>query len=161
MRTLYLVPTNITEANEFIRQYHRHHKPAQGGLFAVAAARISDNQVCGVAIIGRPIARMMDNGWTAEVTRTATDGTRNANGILYGAAWRAARALGYKKLITYTLKSESGSSLRAARFICLGEVGGGTWSRENRPRVDKHPLQKKLRWEISVPPRPARDPAED
>ncbi len=146
MKDLMLVPTTISDANEYVSQEHRHHKPTQGGLFAVAVARIIDNQICGVAIIGRPVARMLDDGWTAEVTRTATDGTKNANSLLYGAAWRAVRALGYKKLITYTLESESGISLRASGWKCLGQCGGGSWSRENRPRIDKHPLQKKIKW---------------
>lgn len=90
---------------------------------------------------------MADNGWTLEVNRTCTDGTKNANSMLYGACRRAAFALGYRKLLTYTLPSESGGSLRAAGWKCLGEAGGGKWSRESRPRVDTHPTQAKLRWE--------------
>ena len=100
-----------------------------------------------MAIVGRPISRLFDDGWTVEVTRVATDGTQNACSMLYGAAWRAAQALGYKRLVTYSLPEEGGASLRAAGYRCVGECGGGTWNRTTRPRVDEHPLQMKLRWE--------------
>ena len=109
-----------------------------------------EHGVCGVAIVGRPIARNFDNGWTAEVNRTCTNGHKNANSMLYGAAWRAAKAIGYKRLITYTLKDEPGTSLIAAGWRLVGECGGGSWSRKNRPRVDLHPLQRKLLWEVTV-----------
>jgi hypothetical protein len=92
---------------------------------------------------------MNDDGWTAEVTRLATTGERNACSMLYRAAWRAAKALGYRRLITYTLPEEGGASLRGARFKCLGQAGGGNWGRDSRPRVDKHPTQRKLKWELS------------
>lgn len=103
----------------------------------------------GVAIVGRPVARLLDNGWTLEVNRVCTDGARNACSMLYGAAWRAAKALGFRRLITYTLPEEGGASLRASGWYCVGERGGGTWDRPNnsRPRVDKHPTQVKLLWE--------------
>lgn len=83
------------------------------------------------------------------MTRLATDGTRNACSMLYGACWRAARALGWRRLVTYTLPSEGGASLRAAGWRLLGEAGGGSWSCESRPRVDRHPTQTKLRWEAA------------
>jgi hypothetical protein len=119
------------------------------GLFAVACANDAGD-VVGVAIVGRPLARMLQDGFTAEVTRVATDGTRNACSLLYGAAWRACRALGYRKLVTYTLPEEGGGSLRGAGWKCLGEAGGGKWSRADRPRVDAHPTQVKMRWEMSA-----------
>jgi hypothetical protein len=140
-----LSPVTLREANSFVELNHRHHKRVRGCLFCVG---ISDNElVRGVAIIGRPVSRMLDDGWTAEVTRVCTDGVKNGCSMLYGAAWRAARALGYQRLITYTLTDESGISLRAAGWICIGQAGGGSWNREARPRVDTHPTQKKLRWE--------------
>lgn len=146
---LRIVPANLAEANEFVRQHHRHHAPVPGCKFTLA---VSDGEkIVGVAIVGRPVARLLDDGWTLEVNRTCTDGTRNANSILYGAAWRAAKALGYQKLITYTLPEEGGASLRAAGWLCIGERGGGTWNRDKRPRVDLHPLQTKLLWEMNVP----------
>jgi len=145
---LQIVPITLKEANEFVRRYHRHHKPVPGCKFCVAVAN-ENNEIVGVAIVGRPVARYLNDGWTLEVSRTCTDGTKNANSMLYGAAWRVARALGYRKLITYTLPEESGISLRAAGWRCVGEAGGDSWNRPNcgRPRVDLEPLQIKLRWE--------------
>lgn len=143
-----VVPCTIAEAKAFVEQHHRHHDAPLGGLFAVACA--DDEQVRGVAVVGRPVARMLDDGWTVEVTRVATDGAANTCSMLYGAAWRAAKALGYKKLITYTLLEEGGASLRAAGFECSGPAGGGTWNRKARPRVDTHPTQQKIRWEKSA-----------
>src|SRR5690606_13651728 len=101
-------------------------------------------------IVGRPVSRMLQDGWTAEVTRCCTDGARNACSLLYRAAWRAARAMGYLRLITYTLPKEGGASLRGAGWTCIGIAGGGSWSRRARPRVDTHPKQRKLRWEIAA-----------
>jgi hypothetical protein len=121
--------------------------PPQGGLFAVAVA--DESGVRGVAIVGRPVARLLADDFTAEVTRLCTDGARNACSMLYGAAWRAARALGYRRLVTYTLPEEGGSSLRAAGWRLVGEAGGGSWSRVARARVDTHPTQRKLRWEAA------------
>jgi hypothetical protein len=142
---LELVPITLREANAFVRAHHRHHPPARG---CVAVVAVSDLEaVRGVAIIGRPKARRAQDGWTAEVTRVCTDGARNACSMLYGAAWRAARALGYRRLITYTLPSEGGASLRGAGFRLVAETRGGSWSRAARPRVDMHPTQAKLRWE--------------
>lgn len=142
-----LAPITIKEAARFIKAHHRHHRPPQGGLFAVGVER--DGVLVGVAVVGRPVARKADDGRTAEVTRLATDGTRNACSMLYGACWRAARALGYQRLITYTLKTETGDSLRGAGWTLVGEAGGGSWSRPSRPREDKHPTQSKLRWEVA------------
>jgi hypothetical protein len=143
--SLELVPITLREANRFVEQHHRHHQPSRGCRFCVAVAK--SGEVVGVAIITRPVARRLDDGWTAEVSRVATDGTRNACSKLYGAAWRAARSLGFRRLITYTLPEEGGASLRGAGWRCVGEAGGGSWSRRDRPRVDLHPLQQKLRWE--------------
>lgn len=141
---LQIVPCSIQDAKEYVRQFHRHHIPPVSGLFAVACSE--GDKLCGVAIVGRPVARKLQDTWTAEVTRVATDGTKNACSILYAACWRAARALGYRKLITYTLKSESGISLRAAGWITVGETEGRSWNVKTRPRVDKHPLGYKLKW---------------
>ena len=148
-----IVPTTLREACAFVERHHRHHRAPQGGLFAVAVAEGSE--VVGVVIVGRPVARMADNGWTAEVTRLCTLGARNACSMLYQAAWRTARAMGYRKLITYTLPEEGGTSLRAAGWRLIGEAGGGSWNRESRPRVDLHPTQEKLKWErTTVTPTP-------
>jgi hypothetical protein len=145
---LEIQPISFGEACEFVRQYHRHHLPPVGAKFSLA---VNDGEkVVGVAIVGRPVARLSDNGWTLEITRCCTDGTKNACSALYGACWRAARALGYRRLITYTLPSEGGASLTAANYKCLGEAGGGSWNRRERPRIDQHPLQTKLLWEMTA-----------
>lgn len=146
---LELCPVTIREANRFVESHHRHHKPRNhANFFAVGAS--AGGEIVGVAIVSQPNARFLCDGYTAEVTRLATDGTRNACSMLYRAAWRAARALGYRRLITYTLPEEGGASLRASGFKLIGEAGGGEWSREGRPRVDEHPLQEKLRWELAA-----------
>ena len=144
---LALTPITFPEANEFVRKFHRNHKPVIGHKYSIAAS-IGDN-VIGVVMIGRPVSRHLDNGWTLEVTRCCTDGTKNACSFLYSAAWRAARAMGYKKLITYTLKDEGGASLRASNWKCLGEAGGGNWNVKSRPRIDSDHQQKKLKWEAA------------
>jgi L-amino acid N-acyltransferase YncA len=147
-----LSPITLREARAFVAAHHRHHRPPQGGAFAVAAA--DGDRVVGVAIVGHPVARMLADGYTAEVTRLATDGTRNACSMLYAAAWRAARALGYRRLVTYILATESGTSPRASGWRLVGEAGGGTWDRprNGRPRVDTHPTQRKLRFEVGACP---------
>lgn len=142
---LEVVPLSLAEANLFVASHHRHHKPVPGTKFCIA---VSDGmEIRGVAIVGRPVSRMLDDGWTLEVNRCCTDGARNACSMLYGAAWRAAKALGYRRLITYTLLEEGGASLRACGWKLLGERGGGSWNRSGRPRVDTHPVQRKLLWE--------------
>lgn len=146
MKELDIVPISLDEANAFVREYHRHHQPVPGAKFCVAVAR--GEKVVGIAIVGRPVARMLDDGWTLEVNRTCTDGTKNANSCLYGACRRVAFGLGYRKLITYTLPEEGGGSLTAAGWKCIGTAGGGSWSVPSRPRMDKHPLQQKLKWEV-------------
>jgi hypothetical protein len=143
---LEIVPCHIDEAKAFVKQHHRHHRPPVGGKFAIAVADAA-GVVRGVAIVSRPVARMNDDGWTLEVTRVATDCCKNACSALYGAAWRVTRALGYRRLITYTLDTEPGVSLHAAGWRLVGSSAGGSWSRDDRPRVDKHPMQGKLRWE--------------
>ncbi|HEU4427992.1 MAG TPA: XF1762 family protein [Myxococcota bacterium] len=136
------------EALAFIAQHHRHHGRPVSCLFSVGAAL--GETVVGVAIVGRPVSRMLDDGWTAELVRLCTDGTTNAPSFLVGRVRRALRVLGYRKLYTYTLPEESGASMRAAGWHCEGLAGGGSWSRESRPRVDKHPTQAKLRWALEV-----------
>lgn len=112
---LYIVPITLREASDFISKHHRHNKPPRGWKFGVA---VRDNlKIVGVATAGRPIARHFDDGITLEINRTCTDGTANANSMLYGAVWRAAKAMGYKRCITYTQLDETGASLRAAGWI--------------------------------------------
>lgn len=143
---LHIVPIIQREAMAYIERHHRHHKPPRGSIFQIAVAD-EDNEIRGVAMVGRPVSRVLQDGWTLEVNRVATDGARNACSMLYGACWRTAKALGYRRLVTYTLPEEGGASLRGAGFTLLGQAGGGSWSSDNRPRVDLHPLQVKFRWE--------------
>ena len=145
---LYLQPITREEAFQFVRLHHRHLPPPAGHKFSIA---VSDGeQVRGVVIVGRPVARALDDGLTLEVTRLATDGTPNACSKLYGAAWRAAQALGYRRLITYTMSQEPGSSLRACGFRALYQTRGGEWNTPARPRLPvRHPQAKTL-WELQA-----------
>lgn len=143
---LRVVMCNFDEAKAFVAQHHRHHRPPVGHKFSLAVAD-EDDRVRAVCIVGRPVARMLDDGMTLELTRLASHGCPNACSALYGAAWRAAKALGYGRLITYILDTEPGTTLKAAGWKCIGQRGGGSWSKPSRPRVDKHPLQKKLLWQ--------------
>lgn len=144
--SLALQPINFDEACAFIEAHHRHHPPPQGWKFGIA---VNDGEkVVGVVTVGRPVARRLDDGWTLEVTRCCTDGTKNAASMLYGASARAARALGYTRLITYTLKEEAGTSLVAAGWKALYDTHKNkSWNVPSRPRVDKHPTGQKTLWE--------------
>lgn len=139
------VRIDLDEANAFVEQHHRHHKPVIGHLFSLGAAL--DNRIVGIVIVGRPVSRFRDDGVTAEVTRLCTDGTKNACSFLYGAAARASFALGFKRIGTYILATEPGTSLTAAGWRVINETPGRSWNVPSRPRVDKHPLQKKLLFE--------------
>ena len=143
---LMIVPITFKEACKFVEDHHRHHQPSSGCKFCIGVAD-EDEKIRGVAMVGRPVNRMLDDGWTVEVNRVATDGCPNACSALYGAAWRVARAMGYRKCVTYTLPQEGGASLRGAGWKLIGETTGGSWSRKSRPRVDLHPTQQKFRWE--------------
>lgn len=146
MSAIEIVPLSVTDAREVVRQFHRTHRPPKSGLFAVGIAM--DGEIVGAAIVGRPVARGLADGWTAEVTRVAVrDGIKNGCSMLLGACWRAARAIGYRRLVTYTLASEGGISLRAAGWKEVARVRGRSWSCASRPRVDHQPAQEKIRWE--------------
>lgn len=136
---LEIVPMTLREANAFVEQNHRHHGPVVGHKFSIG---ISDGEkIVGVAIVGRPVSRHLDDGWTLEVNRLCTDGSRNACSALYAAAWRAARAMGYKRLVTYILESETGTSLRAAGWKCVGQAGGlRNMNRDGRGQEDADDL---------------------
>jgi hypothetical protein len=142
-----LTPITLKEANEFVEDHHRHSIPTVGHRFSIACSR--GESVVGVAIVGRPVARGLDDGFTLEALRVCTDGTRNACSFLYAAAWRATRALGYRKLVTYTRQDESGSSLKAAGWRVVGEVTARSWHTPTRPRVDRDERVPRLRWEAA------------
>lgn len=148
---LELVPMTRDEANRYVEAWHRHSKPVTGHLFAIGAC--SGGKLVGVAIVGRPVARLLRDGYTAELLRNCAgpDAPKNTCSFLYGRAWRAWQALGGRAMVTYTLASESGASLRAAGWKLIGETEarrpGGGW--QNRPGRDWQPVygQQKLRWE--------------
>lgn len=137
---LILVPVTFKKCKEFVATHHRHHKPPIGWKFGVGVEK--DGVLVGVGMAGRPVARHMDNGFTLEVNRTCTDGARNANSMIYGALWRAAKALGYTRLITYTQDGESGASLRAAGWMVQRELKArGSWFESSRKlRSKKDPV---------------------
>lgn len=138
-------PITLREANEFVRKYHRHNQPVVGSKFSIGAEL--DGRLIGVAIAGRPVARLLDNGRTLEIVRVCTDGTRNANSFLYGKVKQIGLLMGYEKIITYTLKSESGASLKAVGATKEAELKPQTWDRLNRKRTEQSVYsQEKIRW---------------
>jgi hypothetical protein len=144
-------PLTFKEAAAFVSEHHRHHPPPVGHKFSIGVAN-AEGEIVGVAMVGRPVARHFDDTWTLEVNRTCTDGTPNANSMLYGAAWRAAKALGYRRLITYTRADESGCSLKGAGWRVVAQRAATKgWSVPSRPRVDttEYGIQRTL-WEMTT-----------
>ncbi len=140
-----LVPVSLKSANAFVSAFHRHHKPVTGHKFSIGCEE--NGKLVGVVIVGRPVSRYLDDGFTLEVTRLCTTGERNTCSMLYSAAARAAKAMGYRKIITYTLDTENGASIRAAGWTCTGLAGGIRWTGKRRPTIDLYPPQMKLRYE--------------
>ena len=147
--SLAMAPISFREAAAFIARHHRHSLPPQGHKFSLAVT--DGRKVVGVAVVGRPVSRNADDGLTAEVTRLCTDGTPNAASMLYGAARRIAKEMGFERIITYTLASEPGTSLRAAGWVCVGEVEARVWDRLSRRRKGGISEPKK-RWECVLAP---------
>ncbi len=147
-KRLELVPITFEDAKAFIEQHHRHHLPPRFWKFGIGVAL--GERLVGVVTVGRPVARFLDDGWTLEVNRCCTDGTPHAASNLYAAAWRAARAMGYRRLITYTLVEEPGTSLRAAGWRTVYQTRGDTWNRRNRARLDVQPTGPKTLWEAEA-----------
>lgn len=146
---LTVVPLGRTAVNDFIDAHHRHHKRVQGGKFFFGAEQ--DGQLVGVCVVGRPVARLSDDGFTAEVTRLCSTGERNVCSLLYGAAARAAKAIGYRKIQTYVLEEEHGVSLKASGWMSEAETAGGSWNRPSRGgRREDQPLGRKRRWARSL-----------
>lgn len=143
-----VVHIELAEANAFVLRHHRHHREVRGHRFSIAA--VLESKIVGVAIVGRPNAHLRQDGLTAELTRLATDGTPNACSFLLGAVQRATFALGYRRIGTYILKSETGASLRSANWRLVGETKGGGWNRPSRPRADKHPTEPKFLFEAPL-----------
>ena len=141
---LTLIPITLAVANAFVAGHHRHHQPVVGHKYSIGCS--ANGALVGVVIVGRPVSRYLDDGATLEVTRLCTGGTPNACSILYAAAARAAKAMGYSRIITYTLDTESGASLRAVGWRCEGSAGGRQWTGKRKPDKPLSSLQMKLRY---------------
>lgn len=137
-------PCHIKEARDYVKEHHRHSIPPVGGKFAVAC--YDGDRLCGVAIAGRPVSRHSDDGRTLEILRCCTDGTYNACSKLYGACCSIGFDMGYDRIITYTLETESGSSLRASGFMFDGKAGGKQWTGSRRREYYISPDVMKHRW---------------
>ena len=143
---LTVVPLTLASANAGIARWHRHHKPVVGHRFSIGVLD-EVGVLRGVLCAGRPVARLLDQDLILEVNRLATDGCPNACSSLYGAARRAARAMGYAQIITYILDHEPGTSLKAAGWMLVNDrAGGGAWNNAKRSRSDAHPLGLKQLW---------------
>ena len=138
-----IVPVTFKYAKEFVRNYHRHNPNVVGCKFAIGC--IDGNVMIGVAICGRPVSRYLDDGKTLEINRVCTNGAANACSMLYGACCRIAKEMGYERVITYTLQSETGASVKASNFICDGEAGGTHWTGK-RDKGQNIPNEMKVRW---------------
>lgn len=144
---LRIVPVRQRLAKDYVRTIHRHLPPPAGAVFCLGVVD-DDDTLRGVAMVGRPVARGLDDGFTLEVNRVASDGCPNACSKLYGAAWRAAQTLGYTRMITYTRADEPGTSVSAAGWRMIGTVKGRSWSCPSRLRHDSPQMQiDKLAWE--------------
>lgn len=151
--SLSIIPITFRAASDFVRNNHRHNKPPTGHKFSIGLSK--DGSVCGVIMVGRPVSRMLDDGVTCEVNRSCTDGSKNANSMLYGAAWRAAKAMGYLRCITYTQADECGSSLRAAGWVMVKRLPARkSWAESSGPNcsVARDPVGnggiERVLWEI-------------
>lgn len=146
--SLEIVPMALKEANAFIERNHRHHGPLKFQKFSVGVA--DNGKTVGVAIVGRPVSTHLDDGWTLEVSRLCTDGSRNACSMLYAARWRTARAMGYRKLITYILDTEPGTSLKAAGWVKEADTRAGSWDHPSRRRTTAAPVCPKQKWAVTA-----------
>ena len=141
--SLEIRPISVKDAKAYVDKFHRHHKRSIGCKFCLSC--YEGDRLCGVAMCGRPISRYLDDGLTLEITRLCTDGTRNACSKLYGSSCQVAKAMGYKKVVTYILESEDGASLKASNFICEGIAGKTHWT-GRRDRGQDIPHEMKKRW---------------
>lgn len=145
MNKIIATPLELKQANEFVKMFHRHHPPVYRDKFRIGA--LLNDKLVGVIQVGRPVSRMLDDGFTLEVVRLCTDGSPQICSFLYSKAARIAKEMGYKKIITYILQSEAGTSLKATGWKCeTQKCGGGDWNRIGRPRMTKAPQCLKQRW---------------
>jgi len=154
--TLRLVPVTKADADAFVAAHHRHNLPPKVTILQVAVA--GEDGICGVAQAARPVSPKLCDGWTIEAVRVCTDGTPNACSILYGAIWRAARALGYRRLVTYTTEGEDGGSLRAAGLVPVFQGRPRSWDQAHRPRRNDHEVAQRTRWELRCEQMPDEEP---
>jgi len=160
MSRLEIVPLNLKDANVYVSLYHRHNRPVVGHKFSIGVTE--NGCLCGVAICGRPVARKLDCGFTLEIYRVCTNGVKNVCSMLYGACARISKEMGYTRIITYTLRSELGTSLKASGFRCVCRAGGLDWNVPARKRLKyhsdlfgielKYPDELKYRWEKEFKP---------
>jgi hypothetical protein len=143
---LEIAPCELEEANKFVENLHRHSNPVVGHRFSICVYDESD-RVRGVAIVGRTIARRLQNRWTIEILRVCTDGCPNSCSILYSSCYKIGTAMGYKRFITYTKSDESGISLKAIGWKIKEFIKGRSWNVPSRPREDKHEISDRYRWE--------------
>jgi hypothetical protein len=148
---LRIIPLELREANALVHKWHRHHKPSQGHRFSLGVIT-SDGVLRGACIVGRPVARLAGSPrQVLEVVRLVTDGTPNACSALYGAAARTGKAMGYTRIQTYVLDTETGTSLKASGWKCEGIAGGGQWKHtDGKPRRQDQPTTPKMRWALHL-----------
>lgn len=142
--SLRAVPLELKDANDFVANFHRHHDPVRRDKYRIGC--VSGNKMVGIVQVGRPVSRALCDGETLEVVRLCTDGTKNVCSFLYSAAARVARELGYKKIITYILESESGTSLLASGWTKEADTRGHKWGCPARPRTTTAPICPKQRF---------------
>ena len=156
-----IVPLTLAQANRLVAQWHRHHRPVVRHRFSLGVE--ADGVLVGAVIVCYTTARLSNDGRTVEVTRLVTDGYPNACSMLYQAAARVAREMGFDRIQTFILAREPGTSLKAAGWTREGQNGGGTWRPERRDgqatlfgRDATHPIEPKVRWARRLNP-PARE----
>lgn len=155
--SLRIVPIELSEANALVKRWHRHHKEAQGHRFSIGVYDTKKQELVGAAIVGRPVARLVNWRTTVEVVRLVSDGTKNACSILYAASARVAKELGYEKIQTYILDTEAGTSLLASGWVCESKTAGGHGWHSRPGRRDDQPENTKQRWSKFLNPPVSRD----
>lgn len=144
---LHISPISYKDASEFVRKHHRHHGNPPARWKYGACVKDDNDNVVGVIMVGRPVSRILDDGYTVEVNRCCTDGTKNACSMLYAVARRVAKEIGYKRIITYILETEDGTSLKASGWTMKYKTQAGSWNTPARKRTNKSPTCSKILWE--------------
>jgi hypothetical protein len=145
---LHVVPIELSDANAAIEVWHRHHKPCVGHRFSIGVID-EHGALHAAAVVGRPVARLAGHPQQVlEVTRLVSDGTKNCCSMLYSAAARIGKEMGFLRIQTYILADEeTGVSLKASGWSLEGLAGGGQWKHsDGKQRRTDQPIGKKLRW---------------